>query len=417
MSTTVNYKGSTITTVNNQTKTLTTAGTWLEGDIQLVDVTEGGAAVLSDETNATGTTAVITGDVPEYGTKTITENGTYAAEDDALDGYSSVTVNVSGGGGITVDDLATNSAPSGAITLSNSITTISHNAFVRKPITSITSVCTTAQNYVFQLCTSLKNVSLPNCTSIGQYAFDGCNALITANIPSCTSIGAYAFSGCTVLKTVILPNSAITIGNNAFQNCAALENIDFSNVAIIQYTAFRNANASGCTFNPTTVNDSSFRDTKNFNVGFFPRLTTINGTYGFAGCFSGSKGCTITAVVFPVLSTIASNYSLSYSHNIAAMDIGNLTTIQQFTFRDNSVMSTLILRKSSVTTLSNINAFLDTPFASGGTGGTIYVPSALIDSYKSATNWSTLNGYGTVTWAAIEGSQYENYYADGTAIS
>ena len=97
MSTTVNYKGSTITTVNNQTKTLTTAGTWLEGDIQLVDVTEGGAAVLSDETNVTGTTAVITGDVPEYGTKTITVNGTYSAEDDGLDGYSEVTVNVSGG--------------------------------------------------------------------------------------------------------------------------------------------------------------------------------------------------------------------------------------------------------------------------------------------------------------------------------
>ena len=96
MSTTVNYKGSTITTVNNQTKTLSTAGTWLEGDIQLVDVTEEGAAVLTDETNTTGTTAVITGIVPEYGTKTITVNGTYSAEDDDLDGYSEVTVNVSG---------------------------------------------------------------------------------------------------------------------------------------------------------------------------------------------------------------------------------------------------------------------------------------------------------------------------------
>jgi len=37
MSTTVNYKGSTITTVNNETKTLNTAGTWVEGDITLVD--------------------------------------------------------------------------------------------------------------------------------------------------------------------------------------------------------------------------------------------------------------------------------------------------------------------------------------------------------------------------------------------
>lgn len=41
MSTTVNYKGSTIATVKNATKTLTTSGKWLEGDIQLVDVTPG----------------------------------------------------------------------------------------------------------------------------------------------------------------------------------------------------------------------------------------------------------------------------------------------------------------------------------------------------------------------------------------
>ena len=33
-----------------------------------------------------------------FGTKTITENGTYTASSDNLDGYSSVTVNVSGGG-------------------------------------------------------------------------------------------------------------------------------------------------------------------------------------------------------------------------------------------------------------------------------------------------------------------------------
>lgn len=37
MSTTVSYKGSTLTTVNNQTRTLHTAGKWLEGNIVLTD--------------------------------------------------------------------------------------------------------------------------------------------------------------------------------------------------------------------------------------------------------------------------------------------------------------------------------------------------------------------------------------------
>ena len=43
--------------------------------------------------------AIPTGGSSTLGTKTITANGTYDASDDSLDGYSEVTVNVSGGGG------------------------------------------------------------------------------------------------------------------------------------------------------------------------------------------------------------------------------------------------------------------------------------------------------------------------------
>lgn len=43
--------------------------------------------------------------VAKLGTKDITENGTYNAVDDGLDGYSVVTVNVSGGGGITTNEV------------------------------------------------------------------------------------------------------------------------------------------------------------------------------------------------------------------------------------------------------------------------------------------------------------------------
>lgn len=86
-------------------------------------------------------------------------------------------------------------------------------------------------------------------------------------------------------------------------------------------------------------------------------------------------------------------------------------------FRDCTLLDTIIIRNGTVPTLSSTGAFTNTPFASGKAGGTIYVPSALINSYKAASNWSTVNGWGTVTWAAIEGSQYENAYADGTPIS
>lgn len=42
---------------------------------------------------------VLLGNTSELTTKTITENGTYLASADNADGYSEVTVNVSGGGG------------------------------------------------------------------------------------------------------------------------------------------------------------------------------------------------------------------------------------------------------------------------------------------------------------------------------
>lgn len=42
MSTTVTYKGNTITTAENQTRTLKTAGKYMEGDVIITDVTSGG---------------------------------------------------------------------------------------------------------------------------------------------------------------------------------------------------------------------------------------------------------------------------------------------------------------------------------------------------------------------------------------
>ena len=74
MSTTVTYKGETLATVNNATKTLLTEGKYLEDDITLVDVTGGGSATL--------------------GEKTVNANGVYNASSDSLDGYSKVAVSV-----------------------------------------------------------------------------------------------------------------------------------------------------------------------------------------------------------------------------------------------------------------------------------------------------------------------------------
>lgn len=133
-------------------------------------------------------------------------------------------------------------------------------------------------------------------------------------------------------------------------------------------------------------------------------------------------GCNkLTALAFPALTTLQSAFKRC--NLLASIDLGRPSSIPKYTFEYCPVFNVLILRKTSVCALDGIEAFTGTPFASDGTGGTIYIPKVLYDAlgtgindYKAATNWATIDGYGTITWAKIEGSQYENYYADGTPI-
>lgn len=149
-------------------------------------------------------------------------------------------------------------------------------------------------------------------------------------------------------------------------------------------------------------------------------LSGITDSYG-ATCFYLCTGL-VTAVFTNTVGTGAQ--FLSTCSNLEAVDLSS-TSVNGGTFNNCGKLVTIVLRKSSsIASLQNINAFNGSRFASGGAGGTIYIPKVLYDhlgdgtsdDYKAATNWSTIDSYGTITWAKIEGSQYENYYVDGTPI-
>lgn len=73
MSATVSYKGNTIATINNTTKTLTTEGKYLEADVIITDVT--GAVTLQDKSaTPTQATQTITADAGYSGLGTVTVN-------------------------------------------------------------------------------------------------------------------------------------------------------------------------------------------------------------------------------------------------------------------------------------------------------------------------------------------------------
>lgn len=73
--------------------------------VQITGTASGQSLVITDTIDEHGgTIREIAGKVVKLKTKTITQNGTYDAEDEDYDGYSSVTVNV-GGSGPTIESL------------------------------------------------------------------------------------------------------------------------------------------------------------------------------------------------------------------------------------------------------------------------------------------------------------------------
>lgn len=144
--------------------------------------------------------------------KTITENGTYTALDEDVDGYSSVKVDV----------------PEKEITFKNQPTMFSLPANIENELNVIipSGIETIGEN-AFRSCTSLKSVIIPNTVNqINQYAFYGCDALNTVSVPgSVLRIYSSAFRECTSLKNVTIGRGAFQIASDCFTGCTSLESI------------------------------------------------------------------------------------------------------------------------------------------------------------------------------------------------
>lgn len=130
-----------------------------------------------------------------------------------------------------------------------------------------------------------------------------------------------------------------------------------------------------------------------------------------------------TGLAFPNAVSFGNNGALRYCQT-PAIDLGEAfhAEIKSY-FMADSTATVLVLRSQTVMALGHIGS-LPTAYQNGKTGGTIYIPKVLYDhlgdgsanDYKARSNWSTVDGYGTITWAQIEGSIYETQYADGTPI-
>ena len=164
---------------------------------------------------------------------------------------------------------------------------------------------------------------------------------------SVETIGSYAFYGCSNLATLDLP-AATSIGTYAFNNCSSL----------------------------TTVS--------------LPAATSISG-YVFYNCLS------LTAVVLPAAASIGNN-AFQYCEKLTTVDLPMATSIGAYVCPLCPALKALIIRTGQVCSLG-------AGLGNGTDSCYIYVPRALINDYKAATNWAQY---------ADKFRALEDYTVDGT---
>lgn len=401
MSTTVKYGGSNIASFNNTIKTLRTGGTWVEEDIEITDSSIPGCDaghIYQDESGY----IVIDEDVSsELNLKTVTfdVNGEYPSVSGTA--YSSVTAAIP-----QRDDEI----------IERTILKIT-----KSDLNGITIIGTKA----FKNCLNLYSVEFPpSVTTIGEEAFYHCASLDNVTIPpTITHIQTYAFFN-TGLTSIIIPKTVTNMGSHVCDACASLVSAEIygaktwdtnagSISTFINCTKLESVKIVGLNF---SGNGNEFNGCTSLTDVYCPKSHILQG--------STFKGCTSLKKI--ALPNDGSCLATAFENaGIEEVDFGVRTQFYKSgIFKNCASLGVIVLRGTTLTSLTYTDVFTGTPFAENGSGGVIYIPKALYDElgtgssldYKAATNWSTFDGYGTITWAKIEGSKYEHYYVDGRGV-
>lgn len=150
--------------------------------------------------------------------------------------------------------------------------------------------------------------------------------------------------------------------------------------------------------NVTSLRGNAFASCYGLKKVAFPNVITVNGA-AFQNCVA------LSDFYLPKVETTGNNTFQGCA--MVKLDLPSAKHIGHNSFQSCKNLEVLILRNSELCSIGSPEVFTRTPFASDGTGGTVYVPSALIAQYQTETNWSTLYAAGTCNFVAIEGSEYE----------
>lgn len=131
---------------------------------------------------------------------------------------------------------------------------------------------------------------------------------------------------------------------------------------------------------------SYFRYSEKLKAVNVPNLTTIeNGGRAFGNCSALEEFNAPNLTYLKTTSTMFTTCRVL--KKVSFPKLGG-TTIDANTFANCYDLETLILGGDTLNPLANVNAFNNAGLSYTGMGK-IYVPDNLVDTYKTATNWST----------------------------
>lgn len=295
----------------------------------------------------------------------------------------------------------------------NGITAIADSTFTGcKALTAFdlpTSVVTIGQ-YAFSGA-GLKTVPVSETvTNVNDYAFAACAQLTYAKIfPKVTEIKPYTFYG-TALTSISLPAEVTSVGDYAFAACGSLADVtieDSETALACPLSAFLNAPLTSLylgrnltydrnslqgksspfsnvtTLESVTVGDkvtaltqySFCQNTALVSVTLGSALTTI-GIYAFAGCTA------ITTVAMPATLTTVGQYAFSGCTSLKGITLPATTTsVGGNAFKDCGAIEYLVIEATTPPTISSGTTEFPGTYQ-------IFVPSDVLNTYTSATNWS-----------------------------
>lgn len=263
------------------------------------------------------------------------------------------------------------------------VTTINNRCFsgcIKLSIVVLPNSITTFGTYSFLTNKSLKCVILPSgISSIPQGAFAESIKLSRVSIPlSVTSIADYSFIYSYSLQNIYLPSSVSSIGNNTFNNCYSLVEV-VHDLTTAGSNSFRDSpNVKTTTNSITTYGDSAFNSTAIDSIVIAAGVTNAK-TYTFYGCQK------VININIPAGYLAIGDELFGHCRGVETLTVpASVTSIAAGAFDSMTGMKEYHFLPTTPPTLANSNAFYDIP-----SDCVIYVPSASLSAYQSATNWST----------------------------